>query len=185
MAPPGVYGPLAVVVIWIVVGGDGNGETLMFVPQVFLFQGVRVVFPVAGDEDLAAVLGHDGVNPCLRGGGQDAQLRPVFNVLPPDGGVPGVGGVEGVVKAPQQDGALIVRLMGVDPEELLGQGIFGNAVVIEEPRLGGPADVEGGVDVGFAPLHDPAQLLPVVHLFKGQLLHGSPSDDHSVEFPML
>ena len=39
---------------------------------------------------------------------------------------------------------------------VLGQGPLGDAVMVVQPRLGTPADVEGGVDVGFAPLHDGA-----------------------------
>ena len=41
------------------------------------------------------------------------------------------------------------------------------------------------MDIGFAPLHDLAQLVPVVHLFKSHLLHRRPGDDHAVKFSVL
>ena len=48
----------------------------------------------------------------------------------------------------------IVQVMGIDAEQLLGQGMLLNAVVVVKPRLGAPADVKRGVDVGLAPLHE-------------------------------
>ena len=53
-----------------------------------------------------------------------------------------------------------------DAEDLLGQRLLGGAVVIVQSGLGTPTDVEGGVDVGAGPVHDLAQLVPVVHVGK-------------------
>ena len=97
----------------------------------------------------------------------------------------GMWGVKHVIKAPEQNRPLIVRMMGIDPEELLRQQLFLDAVVIVQSRLSTPADMEGGMDVGLAPLHNLGQLLPVVHLLKGQILHRRAGDDHAVEFPIL
>ena len=37
----------------------------------------------------------------------------------------------------------------------------------------------------LAPLHDPGQLLPVVHLFKGQIFYRRAGDHHTVKLPVL
>ena len=140
---------------------------------------------MAGDEDLAPLLIHDSVDPRFRGGGQDFQPRHLLNVLPVNGGVAGVGDPKFIVKAPKEDGPLVVGMVGVYPEQLFRQWVLLDAVVIIQSRLGSPADVEGGVYMGFAPLHDPAQLRPVVHVLKGHLFDGSPGDDHAVKFPVL
>ena len=39
--------------------------------------------------------------------------------------------------------------------------------------------------MGLAPLHNLSQLLPVIHLLKGQVFHRCAGDDHAVEFPIL
>ena len=67
-----------------------------------------------------------------------------------------MGSIEGIVKASQKDGALVVQLVGEDTEELLGQGMLGNTVVVVEPCLGAPADVQGRVDAVRTPFHNPA-----------------------------
>ena len=185
VAPPADHGRLGVIVARIVVSGYMDGQSLVLVPQIFLFQSIRVVFRVTGHKNLTPMLGHNGIDTCLFRGGQNAQLRMCFNVLPENRCVPGMGSVENVVKASQQDGALVVRRMGEDSKELSGQLVLWNAVMVVKPRLGAPADMEGGVDVGFAPFHDPAQLGPVVHFFKGQLLHRGAGNDHSVKFSFL
>ena len=41
------------------------------------------------------------------------------------------------------------------------------------------------MNVGLAPLHNLGQLLPVIHLLKGQILHRRAGDDHTVEFPVF
>ena len=71
--------------------------------------------------------------------------------------------------------------MLIDAAELFLQRIFLNAVVIIQTRLRAPANVEGGIDVVLRPFHDLAQLLPVVDLLKGNLLHGSARDDQTVK----
>ena len=98
--------------------------------------------------------------------------------------VPGVGDKELVVKAPEQGGLLLDNGVGEDAEQLLGQGVLGNAVVVIETCLGTPADMQSGMDVGFGPFHDFAQLTPVVHVGEIQILHRSAGDDHAVILPV-
>ena len=67
-----------------------------------------------------------------------------------------------------------------DAEHLLVQQLLADAVVVIKPRLRTPADVEGGVDIRLAEVHDLAQLRPVVHLLEVDLLHRCAGDDHAV-----
>ena len=140
---------------------------------------------MARDENLTALLVHDSVDARLVGGGQDLQFRNGGNVLPQHRGVTGMGYIELVVKASEQNGLLVIPAVGIDAEELLGQGVLVDAVVVVQARLGAPADVEHGMNMGLAPLHDLAQLRPVVHFLEGHLLHRRAGDDHAVEFAVL
>ena len=92
-----------------------------------------------------------------------------------------MGDPEFVIKAPEENEVGILHRVAEHTGELLGQLALGDAVVVVKPCLGTPADVEGGVDMGLAPLHDLAQFRPVVHFLKGQVLHRRAGDDESVE----
>ena len=185
MSTPADNGLLGVVIVGEIICGRIDGQSQVLVPDVLPVQGVGVVLRVSGDENLPSLLVHDAVDASLIRGGHDLQSLGGSDVLPEDGGVAGMGNPEFIVKATQQDGALVVRPMGEYAEELLLQLVLGNAVVIVKARLGAPADVEGGMDIGLAPLHDPAQLRPVVHRFKLHQLHRCAGDDHAVEFAIL
>ena len=95
-----------------------------------------------------------------------------------------MGHPEGVVKAPEENEIRFLRLMAEHAEQLLVQLALGNPVVVVKPRLRPPADVEGGVDVGFGPLHDLAQFRPVVHLLKRHQFYRRAGDDQAVESPV-
>ena len=72
--------------------------------------------------------------------------------------------------------------MGEDAKHLFFQWIFGDSIVIIKPRLSAPADMEGGIHICFAPLHNHAELLPIIHFFKGEMFYRRASDNHAVEF---
>ena len=167
-----------------VVLGDPDVRSGGQVPYVLIPQGVPVILRVAHEEDLPALVGLDGVDPGLRGGGKYLQLRDCLDVLPQHCGVPGVGHPELVVKAPEEDEVGILHRVAEHAEEFLRQLPLGDAVVVVQPRLSAPADVKGGVDVRLGPLHDLAQLRPVVHLLKGKVLHRRAGDDQAVKGPV-
>lgn len=68
-----------------------------------------------------------------------------------------------------------------DTKEFFRKGILRDLIMIVEGGLRAPADVQGGVDVRLAPLHNVAELIPVVHLMEIQIFHGSSGDDHAVK----
>ena len=51
-------------------------------------------------------------------------------------------------------------------KKLFGHGILFYPVMVAERRLSAPADMEGAVDMRLAPLHYPAQLAPILYIFK-------------------
>lgn len=57
--------------------------------------------------------------------------------------------------------------------------------MVEQAGLSSPADVQRRVDMGSGPIHDLAQLVPVVHIGEVQILHRRTGDDHAVELPVL
>ena len=57
--------------------------------------------------------------------------------------------------------------------------------MIVQTCLRSPADMERGKDIGFAPLHNLAQFVPVLHLLKSHLFHRRAGNDHSVETHIL
>ena len=57
--------------------------------------------------------------------------------------------------------------------------------MVVQARLSTPADMQGGIDVRLAEIHDLAQLRPVIHLLKVHGLHRSAGDDHAVVAVML
>ena len=65
-------------------------------------------------------------------------------------------------------------------EYFLRKGQLRYTVMVIKPCLSAPADVQCALHVRFAPLHHPAQLLPVIDLLKGHLLHRSAGYDKSV-----
>ena len=168
------------IVVGEVVVGDVDVDALVHIPEVLVGQGVGVVLGVAGDEEAAVVLALHGKDPRLLGDGQQLQLGDRQHVLQLVLGVPGVGDIEHIVKAPEQGGALAHHGVGEDAEELLAQVVLGDLIMVVQTGLGAPADVQGGMDVGLGPLHDLAQLIPVVHVGEVQVFYGGAGDDHAV-----
>ena len=133
MAAPADDGFFGIIVARIVIFGHGDGLSLLLIPQIFRLQGQRIILRMAGDENMVAVLTHHSIDPRFIRGCQDFQSLRCLDILPPDGGMAGMGHIEGIVKAPQQNGALVVRVMGIDAKELFLQRLFFDAIVVVLP----------------------------------------------------
>ena len=96
----------------------------------------------------------------------------------------GMGCIENVIKASYQRYSSSHHRMGIDAKEFLRQRCFGNAVMMIQSCLGAPADMEGTRYMLFAPVHDLAKFIPVVHFLKLQVLHGSSGNDQTIEIPV-
>ena len=148
-------------------------------------QRVGVVLRMAAHEEVAAVGALRNVHAGLVGDGHQLELRMRLDVLGVNLRVARVRRKELVVEAAHERGELLHELVREDAEHLLRQRVLRHAVVEVDARLRAPADVQCGVHVRAAPLHDGAELRPVVHLFEVQLLHRRARDDQAVEALVL
>ena len=135
---------------------------------------------MAGHKDLPAGLGAHQIRASLFTVRQQAQLRAGQHILPANAGVAGMGGVEHLVKAAHQRVRGPGDLVQEHAEHLLVQQLLADAEMVVQRGLRAPAHVQGGVHVGLAEFQNPAQLVPVIHLFKGHGLHRRTCDDHTV-----
>ena len=71
--------------------------------------------------------------------------------------------------------------MFVDTKQLLRQLSLVNTIIMVESGLRRPADMQGGSHMGLRPVQDLTGLLPVIHLFKGDIFHRCSGDDQSIE----
>ena len=71
-----------------------------------------------------------------------------------------------------------------DAKEFFRQRALLDPIVKVKASLGTPADVERGVDMGFGPFHDFAELIPVIYLSEVQILYWSSSNDHAIITPV-
>ena len=140
---------------------------------------------MTGDKNLPALFVHQNIHTSLLRRCKDLQARDLFDILSVNGGMPGMGNPEFIVKATKQDSTLIVGLVRINTEELFRQLFFVDAIMVIKTSLGSPANMESRVDMGLAPLHNGTQLLPVVHILKFQMFHRRSSDDHTVKLTIL
>ena len=182
---PGYLGCALCVITGEIVPRHFDGLTLSEVTKILVFEGVGVVFAMARDEDLSTLLICDGVNACLIGGGKDSEPGHSLDILAKDGGVTGMGCHKLIVEATEKDGALVIHLVGEYAKDLLVKLMLVDAVVVIEACLCAPADMQGAVDVGLAPLHYFDELVPILNLLKGHMLDGCAGDDEAVVIVVL
>ena len=138
---------------------------------------------MAGNKKLPLLKVGYGIYPCLIIGlCQDSQLLHLFYVLLANLRMPGMRHIELIIKAPEQRLILLAEMMPVHAEYLRRHIILRYAVMIVQPRLSSPADMEGGVHMALAPLHDFRNFLPVGHVLKRHLLHRRTGNDKAIVF---
>src|SRR3989338_2168050 len=91
---------------------------------------------------------------------------------------------EHVIKPADKRAVLVSDGVLVNAELLLVQRALGDAIMVEQPGLRRPAEMEGGAYVMCGPFHHLPQLIPVVNLLKLQLLDRGPGDDEAVVFSL-
>ena len=85
-----------------------------------------------------------------------------------------------LVEAVGEEVVLVAEPLREDAEELARQVLLGDAIEVVEASERAPAQVHRREDVLLGPVDDLAELLPVVHVLKGHLLHGRTGDDEAV-----
>ena len=171
------------VVVGVVVRGHRRVVHAPAVAFVFGVQRGTVVLRVPEHEEPPAVDALGRVHARLVGNGQQFQLGVRLDVFGPHLGVARMGRPEPVVKPAQQGrGQLRLNLPVLEhARHLGGQLVFGHAIVVIDAGLCAPADMQRGMHVRARPVHDAAQLGPIVHVFEIEQLHGRAGDDHAVE----
>ena len=164
-----------------VVLGRSHLHALAEVAQIFVFERIAVVLGVPGEEDAAIVPGFDDRAARLFGVCEHGQFIAGVDLLIGDKGMAGMGNIEGIVQPLEQGIVLHELFMRVDAEDLLREELLFQAVVIIEPGLSAPADIERAGDVFFGIVEDLLQLFPVIDLGEGQRFDRRARDDQAVE----
>ena len=75
----------------------------------------------------------------------------------------------------------LAHVMFENAEHLLAELVFRHAVIMVQPRLRSPADIERRSDVRACPVENGLKFAPVVHALKIEVLHRRARDNHPVE----
>ena len=137
------------------------------------------------NKDLPPLLRHGEEEPCLFRFCQDGQPLLCTYLIHRRLRMPGVGRQEHIVEPSYERYLAVHHLVPEHAEHFAVKLYFINTVMIVEPRLRPPAQMERRRYVLPAPLHDLCELFPVIHLFKRDLLHRGARDDEAVEFLIL
>ena len=177
---PGKGWRIAVIVMGIIVGRRSDGQSLVFVAQVFFSQRIPVVFKVAEDEKLPVVWRADDIDAVFCIAGEDFQLRCIVDGNVIDSRMARLGNEIPVVESPQERMMALRELVFVYAEQLLGQELLLDMIEMIECGLGSPAEGHGGIDMGTGPVQIFYQFRPVIDFFKGQRFYWCAGDDEAV-----
>ena len=167
------------VVVGIVVQRDVGVHPRRVVAVILRLQCQRIVLGVPRDEELPPPQIRNDVDARIALG-ENGQLGHGIDVGTARLRMARVRHIENIVKAAQEALMLHTAMVLIDAEDLLLRPVLRDAVVIVEPRLRAPADMERREGVLLAPLHDLRDLVPVGDLLKGILLDRRPRDDETI-----
>ena len=179
-ASPFYHRRLGIVIIRIVVAWNFRIDAGVLVADIFLLQGVPVVFRMTEDENLSVIGGLAHINTRLVRSGYNLQFRNGFDIFLVYGGVSGMWHIKLIVEPTEQHTVLIGQRMLVHTRQLLRQTVLLNSIMVVQAGLCPPADMEGAVNMALAPLHDFTQFIPVFHLFKLQQFHRCTGNDEAI-----
>ena len=92
---------------------------------------------------------------------------------------------ENIIKTSYQRNLTIVYSMLVNTEKLLRELDLIYAVIMIKACLCAPADMESTGDMSLSPVHDHADLIPVIHFLKGNIFHRCSGDYHTIKLLIL
>ena len=117
-------------------------------------------------KEAAAVGRLDDIQANLVGHGHNLKLRLGLHVLAAHIGVARMHGIETVVKAANQRALRLHQIMLKHAARLCRQVVLLDTVMMVEPRLRAPTNVQRRMYVRSGPIHDLAELGPVVDLLE-------------------
>ena len=173
------------VVVGIVIGGQRDIEALGHVAIVLGLQRAAIIFGMPEHEEVATVNALRDIDARLVGNGDQLKLRMRLDVLGVNLGVARVRRHERVVEAAHERGEGLHHIMAEHAEHLLRQLVLRHTVMEVDASLRTPANMEGRVHVRGRPLHDLAQLVPIVYVLEVKQLNRRAGDDHAVKMTVL
>ena len=175
-----MIGGSADVVIREIITGDFGVQSAVLVTEIFVGKGLTVIFEMTEREKLPSVFVSDQRDARVLGGGEDDQFLVLFHVVAGNVGIAGMGTPVKIIEPPHERMKRGSDAVTVHARKFLRQGVLVDAEMVVKPRLCAPADMQGGVDIALAPLHDLTKLLPIIDIFISEFFHGRTGDDHAV-----
>ena len=93
--------------------------------------------------------------------------------------------IKRIIKSTHKRDSSVSHMMLKYTEHFLWKLCLINPIVIINPRLCTPAQMQRGSHMRLRPLHDLFQLIPVIHIFKRNLFHRSSCNDKSIKLLLL
>ncbi len=154
MRPPDQVRLVVRVISRIIIDRHLNLQPFPQIPFILAVQCHPVILRMPHDKDLPSFLCHAQKDPCLLGIRQDHHALILFQQRLGHLRMPGMGRVEHIVKASHQGDLAVPHMMREDPEFFFRQGSLVDPIVIVDPRLSSPAQMQGGGHIGHGPVHD-------------------------------
>src|SRR3990172_3162984 len=147
MPSPADIWPCGRVVFWIIVLWHVDGQSLVHIAVVFGLECKRVVFRVAGHEDVTSILRAENVNAGLVRFSEDVQIIDLLHIRAADLGVARMGSEKNVVESAQQAFGRGKDAVLVHAEQLVGEVVFWYSISMIQRGLRAPANVENGFNL--------------------------------------
>ncbi len=95
--------------------------------------------------------------------------------------MPAVWRTKNVVESANQPVMGIEYPVFENAEDLVVELVFVDSVAVVQSGLTAPANMQGAVHVGPAPVHDPGHFLPVVNVLERKIFHRGARDNETVK----
>ena len=135
---------------------------------------------MTGYEELPAAAGHNHVDAALFALGYDVESLDTLNILAHHLAETTVRHIELVVKSSEYGIAVVVKLVTEHTRYLAVENTLGHSIVMIEAGKCGPAYIKSRCHVGACPVKNLAQFIPIINLFKVDLLYRSAGNYESV-----
>ena len=163
---------------------DIDVEALVLIAVILDIKSHAVVFEMPENKYLPAFLCDSHADAGFIRIGENGKLRMIAYKLGIDCRMPAVRNIEYIIKTAYERFLSFMYPVLKNTEHLLVKRLLIDTVMIIDPGLCTPADMQGRSNVILGPFHYLTEFIPVRHLFKFHLLDRSAGYDHSVIFAL-